>query len=232
MAILRSEAVAGDGGCRVSGAFINHRGIDSDSYSYVALLSYALCAGLPTEHVFLDSESIPPGADLVEALLRRLRGCDVLLTLIGLDRLAASDEVGRRIIDAPVDWIHRELVVVNRAGVRVIPVLTDGAEGARPAFATPATVPSMPWIDRPERGWLAGSVRAATRGDNDGVTVRVTRKGFRPFSRATRLRTDGNGYFGLANVRPGRYEIAVTAGGATRRLEVRVVAGKVARADL
>ena len=128
----------------MSGAFINHRGIDSDSYSYVALLSYALCAGLPTEHVFLDSESIPPGADLVEALLRRLRGCDVLLTLIGLDRLAASDEVGRRIIDAPVDWIHRELVVVNRAGVRVIPVLTDGAEVPREADL-PAEIAWLNW---------------------------------------------------------------------------------------
>lgn len=91
----------------------------------------------------------------------------------------------------------------------------------------------MPWIERPERGWLAGTVAASAASDNDDVVVKVTRKRFWPFGRTTRIRTDGNGYFGLANVKPERYEVSVDARGKrAANVLVRVEAGKVTRADL
>ena len=47
------------------------------------------------------------------------------------------------------------------------------------------------------------------------------------------MRTDGNGYFGLANVKPGRYEVSVDVRGArAAKVDVRVEAGTVTRADL
>jgi hypothetical protein len=51
--------------------FINYRG--EDSHSYGALLHAELSRRFGPELVFLDSESIPAGADFVEQLLGRVR---------------------------------------------------------------------------------------------------------------------------------------------------------------
>jgi uncharacterized lipoprotein YddW (UPF0748 family) len=118
------------------------------------------------------------------------------------------------------------------AGVDRLVFLVDGAGGARGPFGAPVRVPAMPWIERPQRGWLAGTMRPAAPGGHDGVVVKVRRKGLWLFSRETRVRTDGNGYFGLANMKPGRYEVSTGTGTAARKIEVRVAAGKVTRAEL
>ena len=110
--------------------------------------------------------------------------------------------------------------------------LADGADGLPGAFPRPAGVPPMPWMERPEHGWLAGMVGGSEREAIDGVTVTITRRRFWPFGNTTYVRTDGNGFFGLAKVKPGRYAVSTrTAAGLRRTQEVRVVAGKVARVD-
>ncbi len=97
------------------------------------------------------------------------------------------------------------------------------------AFPTPAPVPPMPWIDAPASGWIAGTVQAASSERADSVTVNVKRAGFALFRRAKKVQTDGNGYFGLTNVKPGRYRVWTDGGS---RTEVTVEAGKVARAQV
>ena len=110
--------------------------------------------------------------------------------------------------------------------------LANGIDGRPAAFARPATVPPMPWIDQPEHGWIAGVVNAAPGGSSDDVAVRVTRKRFWPFGNHRVVRTDGNGFFGLAKVKPGRYTISTrSADGRRREHVVAVEAGKVTRAD-
>jgi tetratricopeptide (TPR) repeat protein len=104
--------------------FINYRGVDSRSYG--ALLYAELSRAFGPELVFLDSESIPAGADFAEQLLARVRGCRVLLAVIGPRWLTTAGTDGR-CIDDPVDWVRRELAEALAAGVRVIPVLTDDA---------------------------------------------------------------------------------------------------------
>ena len=105
--------------------FINYRGEDR---SYGALLHRELTAHFGEDSVFLDAESIPVGADFVEELLGRVRSARVLLAVIGPRWLTATDAMGRRRIDDPEDWLHRELAEAFASGVRVIPVLTDEAE--------------------------------------------------------------------------------------------------------
>jgi len=78
--------------------------------------------------VFMDCVSIPAGADFVEQLLSRVRHSAVVLAVIGTRWLTATGPDGRRRIDDPADWVRRELVEAFVAGVRVIPVLTDGAQ--------------------------------------------------------------------------------------------------------
>lgn len=106
--------------------FINYRG--EDSHSYGALLHQKLTLHFGEDRVFLDAECIPAGADFVDELLGRVRSALVLLAVIGQRWLTAADSTGRRRIDDPDDWIHRELAEAFAAGVRVIPVLIDGAE--------------------------------------------------------------------------------------------------------
>ncbi|HSV67519.1 MAG TPA: tetratricopeptide repeat protein [Mycobacteriales bacterium] len=108
------------------GVFISYRG--EDSYSYGALLHAELSRCFGPELVFLDSASIPAGADFVEHLLDRVRRARVVLSVIGTRWLAATGPNGGRRIDDPADWIRRELVAAFAAGVRVVPVVTDGAQ--------------------------------------------------------------------------------------------------------
>ena len=105
--------------------FINYRG--ADSHSYGALLYTELARRFGDDHVFLDAECIPAGANFVEELLARVRSARLLLAVIGPRWLSETDSAGRRRIDDPADWIHRELVEAFDAGVRVIPVLTEDA---------------------------------------------------------------------------------------------------------
>jgi hypothetical protein len=107
------------------GVFISYRA--EDSHSYGALLYLELSRQFGTELVFLDGESIPAGADFVAHILTRVRRARALLVIIGPRWLTATDAGGRRRIDDPRDWIHRELAEAFAAGTTVIPVLTDGA---------------------------------------------------------------------------------------------------------
>jgi hypothetical protein len=133
-----SREVALEVGLVSGGVFINYRGADSRSYG--AMLYAELARRFGPERVFLDAESIPAGSDYVEQLLGRVRRARVLLAVIG-GRWLATDSGGRRGIDDPADWIRRELVAAFDAGVRVVPVLTDGArmpaEGELPADLAP-----------------------------------------------------------------------------------------------
>jgi tetratricopeptide (TPR) repeat protein len=105
--------------------FINYRG--EDSHSYGVLLHAELSRRFGPELVFLDSVSIPPGADFVEQLLEQVRRSAVVLAVIGTRWLTAVGPGGGRRIDDPADWIRQELAEAFTAGVRVIPVLTDDA---------------------------------------------------------------------------------------------------------
>lgn len=113
------------------GVFLNYRG--ADSHSYAAMLRMELSREFGADQVFLDSVSIPAGADFVEQLLRRVRAARAMLAVVGTRWLSAAAPEGGRRIDDPEDWIRRELVEAELAGVRVIPVLVDGA--ALPAAA-------------------------------------------------------------------------------------------------
>lgn len=103
--------------------------------------------------------------------------------------------------------------------------LAEGVAGAAPAFTAPAAVPAMPWIEAPDRGWIAGTT------GTDGAIVTITRRRYWPwpFGNTVRVTADGNGYFGLANVTPGTYEVAVERASGPRRFQVHVDAAQVSR---
>lgn len=123
--------------------------------------------------------------------------------------------------------------VVPQLGADGIAFLAEGIAGTPGAFARPAPVPPMPWIGRPEYGWIAGIVTAATPNHADGATVKIKRTGFALFRRARSVQTDGNGFFGVTNVAPGRYRVWLERPGQkSAAAVVTVEAGKVTRAEL
>ena len=122
-----------------------------------------------------------------------------------------------------------DLPAVAVSGSHRLAFLAEGTQGAPGAFTRPAPVPAMSWIESPERGWIAGTVAAVRPGENDGLEVTIVRRRYWPFGNTTRVRTDGNGYFGVARLAPGHYEVSIESGEGRQRFELEVQAGRISR---
>jgi len=77
--------------------------------------------------VFMDVESLEPGVDFGEAIAAAVASCDVLIVLIGKAWTTMTDNAGRRRLDDPDDFIVLEVSAALQRGIRVVPVLVDGA---------------------------------------------------------------------------------------------------------
>ncbi|HEX3453745.1 MAG TPA: toll/interleukin-1 receptor domain-containing protein [Gaiellaceae bacterium] len=107
--------------------FISYRRSDTTA-GYASWLYSELRNELGQDAVFMDVDSIPFGDDFVEHLRSRLENCDVALVLIGPNWLGATDADGNRRLESREDFVHIEVASVLRLpGVKVIPVLVDGA---------------------------------------------------------------------------------------------------------
>jgi hypothetical protein len=78
-------------------------------------------------HIFMDVDSIEPGIDFTKAIKDAVASCDVLLALIGRQWMILTDDRGRRRIDSPNDYVNLEIRTALERGIRVIPVLVEGA---------------------------------------------------------------------------------------------------------
>jgi uncharacterized lipoprotein YddW (UPF0748 family) len=99
-----------------------------------------------------------------------------------------------------------------------------------PVFATPATVPPMPWKTTPTRGHLAGTVKTTTNVAMDQILVEV-RDAETDALMLSRL-TDGLGYVAFVDLVPGRYKVFVPDDARVTGNRVQLVnvsAGAVAR---
>lgn len=99
--------------------FVNYRVREQGGYA--TLLHRELSHVFGAGQVFLASCSIPPGDDFVAEIFHTLRGCEILLAVIGPRWSEFS-------ADPEHDWVHREIAEAFRCGIRVIPVLVDDAE--------------------------------------------------------------------------------------------------------
>ena len=110
----------------MAGVFISYR--RQDSQSAAGRLGDELKEGLPEVGIFRDVETIEPGVDFVDAINHALNSCSVLLVVIGPRWSSIADADGRRRLDDPNDYTRLEVATaLKREGVRVIPVLVEGA---------------------------------------------------------------------------------------------------------
>jgi hypothetical protein len=77
--------------------------------------------------IFMDVDTIEPGIDFVEAIEESVSSCDVLIAVIGSRWLTSSDRGGRRRLEIPEDSVRLEIATALKRGIRVVPVLVDGA---------------------------------------------------------------------------------------------------------
>ena len=111
--------------------FISYR--RDDSAGHVGRLYDALSARFGRQRLFFDIDHIAPGQDFVEVLESSLNRCSVLLVVIG-KRWTGSGRIGGRRIDQPDDFVRLEVAAaLRRPGLRVIPVLIQGARMPGPA---------------------------------------------------------------------------------------------------
>jgi PASTA domain-containing protein/TIR domain-containing protein len=106
------------------GIFISYR--REDAAGYAGRLYDRLAAHFGDERVFMDVEGIEPGADFFEAIERAVGSCEALIVMIGNEWLTA-DSAGHRRLDDPADFVRLETATALARGIRVVPVLVDGA---------------------------------------------------------------------------------------------------------
>lgn len=109
----------------LGGVFISYR--REDSGGYAGRIYDRLAGVLGSDNVFFDVDSIAPGVDFVDTLSERVGRCDALVALIGKQWLTIADADKRRRLDDPSDFVRIEIEAALNRGIRVIPVLVDGA---------------------------------------------------------------------------------------------------------
>lgn len=86
-----------------------------------------LSGQLGEQQIFMDVAAIDPGADFVNAIVRSIGSCYVLVALIGPSWSTTTDRTGRRRLDNAHDYVVLEIHTALDRGIRVIPALVDGA---------------------------------------------------------------------------------------------------------
>jgi hypothetical protein len=104
--------------------FISYRRDDAAGYSHA--IHDRLADHLGGDQLFMDVHDIAPGADFARRLRDVVQGCEVVVALIGKRWVGEREGQPARIHDER-DWVRIEVAEALRRGIRVIPVLLDGA---------------------------------------------------------------------------------------------------------
>ena len=105
--------------------FISYR--RDDASAWAGRLYDHLNTRFASNQIFMDVDTIQPGVDFVKAIEDSVGSCDLLIAVIGRRWVISSDEEGRRRFDNAEDFVRLEIATALMRGIRVIPVLVDGA---------------------------------------------------------------------------------------------------------
>jgi hypothetical protein len=113
----------------MSRIFINYRRQDE---GHVGRLYDHLTRHFKRDDVFMDVDSIPPGADFVQVLDDAVAACDVFIAVIGPNWLTMQDDAGNRRLDQWNDFVRIEIGSALKYNKLVIPVLVGRARMPSP----------------------------------------------------------------------------------------------------
>ena len=108
----------------MSRIFLSYR--RQDSAGYAGRLYERFSERFAPEQVFRDLDTIEAGEHWPARLAEALRGCKVVVALIGADFSSACDESGRPRLYQPDDVVRLELEGALRGGIPIIPALVRG----------------------------------------------------------------------------------------------------------
>jgi hypothetical protein len=122
--------MANGSGARPSsrGVFISYR--RGETSGQARALHDRLAQRFGTDRVFMDVDSIDPGADFVQKIEEAIGSSGVALVLIGHDWL--SRRTDEHLLDDPTDFVRLETDTALRSGVPVIPILVERAPMPEP----------------------------------------------------------------------------------------------------
>lgn len=80
------------------------------------------------ENIFYDVETLEAGLNFDQSIAKALNESKVLLAMIGPHWMKVSDPKGVLRLHKPEDWVRKEIAEALRRGLRVIPILVNGAE--------------------------------------------------------------------------------------------------------
>lgn len=124
LALLRREGRGRHIGSVSEGSiFVSYR--RSDAAGFAFSLHERLLEEFGSERLFMDVDTIDPGAAFGAAIRENLERCQLLLAVIGRDWLQAGANGSRR-IDDPADWVRIEVSTALARKIPVIPVLVGG----------------------------------------------------------------------------------------------------------
>src|SRR6266446_9830034 len=92
-----------------------------DSISIAGRLYDRLQAKFGKKNVFMDFDSIPPGADFREHIKQMIEQSNLVIAIIGPHWLGEQPDASRRIDDQD-DFVRLEILYALKAGVPVIPL--------------------------------------------------------------------------------------------------------------
>lgn len=105
--------------------FISYR--REDTSGYAGRLFETLAAYVGRERLFMDVDTIRPGEDFLKVIEQTVGSSEAVIVLIGPRWLSAVDADGRPRLEDPEDFVRLEVKAALDRGLRVIPVLVDGA---------------------------------------------------------------------------------------------------------
>src|SRR5918995_1416955 len=117
------------------GIFINYRREESNSQA--ERIRERISARLGQDRVFMDV-AIPPGEQWEARIEATVGAAEVVLVVIGPRWLTIKDARGRRRLTEPDDWVRGEIEIALDRGVRLMPVLVDGASLPRARALPPS----------------------------------------------------------------------------------------------
>jgi hypothetical protein len=106
--------------------FISYR--REDTRYQAGMIHAAFCKAIPSDHVFMDVDSIALGANFRKILKDWVDQCELLLALIGPGWINARDpKTNIRRLDNKADFVRIEIGEALARGILVVPILVDGA---------------------------------------------------------------------------------------------------------
>ena len=89
--------------------FISYRRVDTEGYA--GRIYDRLAERFGAEQVFMDVTDIGVGEDFADAIGQAISSCRVVIVLMGPRWHTVTDEMGRKRLDDPHDFVHIEVKI-------------------------------------------------------------------------------------------------------------------------